>query len=137
MTNFTKNLMTAAAAVVVSAGLASAQGLKADVPFAFSVGGKVLPAGTYQISSVRASAPIFGLDGENGRAVAMAQAAHDPAAAWSADGKARLVFACGDSCVLREIWTGGISPAYRFSQPKGTDINSHIAVVVMRTDKGD
>src|SRR5271169_4577719 len=52
MTNFTMKMMVAAATVVVAAGTASAQNLKADIPFTFRAGGKVMAAGTYRVSRI-------------------------------------------------------------------------------------
>jgi hypothetical protein len=139
MTSFSKKLMAAAAVLVASAGIVSAQTvLNADVPFAFVVNGKAMPAGTYRLAAVRGNAPVFLIDGRDGnRMMALAQKAHEPSRAWQADQQARLVFECGNTCVLRQIWTGDGRPAYDMAAPKAVDINSRIAVVVMRTDKGD
>ena len=60
MKRLTTNLMIAAAAIAAVAGSASAQTLKADIPFTFHAGGTVLPAGTYQIKvNSPNGAPIF------------------------------------------------------------------------------
>src|SRR2546422_502319 len=64
MTNFTKNLTLAAAALVVAAGAASAQtiALKVDIPFAFQVAGKAMPAGAYRVTNVSSnSTAVFAL----------------------------------------------------------------------------
>src|SRR5213593_1034654 len=50
LTNITTCMTTAAAALMITAGIASAQtSMKAEVPFAFSVGSKVAEPGTYQM----------------------------------------------------------------------------------------
>ena len=46
MTNLTKNIMIAAAALMVVAGVAGAQTIQAEVPFGFRAAGTVLPAGS-------------------------------------------------------------------------------------------
>ena len=141
MTNFTKNLMIAAAALVLSASVVSAQTvLTADIPFAFQISGKVLPAGTYRVANTSNSGlPIFLLRNSEGQsAVVMPVAANDPAKAWKSDRNPRLAFSCGsERCILLDLWTGGDAPAYRMSNSKTVDLNSHIAVVVMRPDKAD
>jgi hypothetical protein len=142
MTNFTKNLMAAAAALVVSAGMVSAQTviMKADVPFAFQVNGKVMPAGTYYVANhSKTSVPVFSLQNYQGQSAMTAPPVpQDAAKAWRADQQPRLAFECGDSgCALSQVWTGGAAPAYKLSRPKTMGLNTHIAVVVMRPDKGD
>jgi hypothetical protein len=60
MKNLTKNMMIAAAALVVAAGAAQAQTIKAEVPFSFRVAGTVLPAGEYRVvTQSRGGLPIF------------------------------------------------------------------------------
>src|SRR5258708_35623931 len=49
MTNFTTRMMIAAATLVVAAGGASAQTLKAEIPFTFRAGGVVMEAGKYTV----------------------------------------------------------------------------------------
>src|SRR4051794_10781558 len=54
MKRMTNNLMTAAAVLMIGAGVASAQTtLKAEIPFAFSAAGKVTEPGTYEVRSLR------------------------------------------------------------------------------------
>ena len=141
MTNFTKNLMAAAAALVVSAGLASAQTmLKADVPFAFQVNGKVMSAGTYRVANVSTNGvPVFALRSDDGQSiVTLPGSSHDADKAWRADRQPRLAFECAaDNCALSQVWAGGDAPAYNIGHRKTVDINRHIAVVVMRPEKGD
>ena len=49
MKRLTMNSMLAAAALVLAAGSAPAQTLKADVPFTFQAAGVVMTPGTYEI----------------------------------------------------------------------------------------
>ena len=51
MKNLTKNMTIAAAALMVAAGVAGAQTIKAEVPFGFRVGGSVMPAGLYRVNT--------------------------------------------------------------------------------------
>ncbi len=123
MTNLTKNILVAAAVLVV-AGVASAQTVTADIPFAFRAGEKLMAPGTYQVSTVSAASGIavFKLYNTDERAgvLAVPPVKNDPAKAWKADGKPRLVFLCGGSrCALAEIWRGGTETiSYKFNLPK-------------------
>jgi hypothetical protein len=139
MTNFVKNLGYAAAAMAMTAGMACAQTtLKADIPFAFRVGNKVMPAGTYSVARVASNgARIFNIQGSDDRVMSLALSQSTAAKEWRNDGQARLAFECAASCTLRQVWTGGAEPVYGLSGPKNPDVNTHIAVVVMRPDKGD
>jgi hypothetical protein len=138
MKSFTKTMMVAAAAVVMSAGVVSAQSLKADIPFAFRASGKTLAPGSYRVdvASGTSSVRYFRLRNETeGQAVlSMPVAAHDANKDWRADGKARLAFACGGSgCELIELWQGGNDRAsYQFRQSKPHGEDTRMAVVEMR-----
>jgi len=141
MTNFTKNLIVGAAALVVAAGTASAQMMKADVPFAFQVGGKAMAAGTYSVRNVavnNSNGVLQFRDGNGNSAIAMPKNRHNASKEWKSDGSPRLAFECGASgCALIEVWDGAGVSAYGMSRPKTVDMETHIAVVVMRPDKGD
>ena len=139
MTNFTKTFGFAAAAVVMTAGMACAQTtMKADIPFAFQVAGKVMPAGTYSVTTVsRTSAPLLAFQGNGIGALALTTPDRPPEKAWSEDRQARLAFECGSTCTLRQVWNGQSESVYQVSAPKRADVNTRIAVVVMRPDKGD
>src|SRR5690348_9656660 len=52
MTNLSNRMMIAAAAIAVAAGVASAQSMTAEIPFAFRAGEKMMPAGTYRVTNV-------------------------------------------------------------------------------------
>ena len=53
MKNLTMKMMFAAATLVAAAGVASAQTLEANVPFAFRANGQVFAPGTYRIQMQR------------------------------------------------------------------------------------
>jgi hypothetical protein len=143
MTNFTTRMMIAAATLVVAAGSASAQTLKAEIPFTFRANGIVMPAGTYQVKATTQSSglPFYEIRNVNGgRSVLLAGTTpHDPNKAWAAAGNAVLSFECGvGRCALAEVWNGPQRSAYLVPRPKlGRDEPVHTAVVVMRQDKGE
>ena len=140
MKNLTTNLMLAAIALAAAAGAASAQQLKAEIPFGFQAQGTMLPAGTYTVKKDdTSSVPKFLL-----RSVApgnsillMSMTQSDPEKAWEASGAAVLEFECGDSgCALNRLWRPGGAPAYRFSHPnaeKGE--RTRVAVIRLAVSK--
>jgi hypothetical protein len=136
MTNFTKNFLVAAAALAVAAGGASAQSLKADIPFAFQVHGKVMPAGTYRVDQITAADVYRFRNDHSGQAVLVLPATkHDARKEWKAEGSAKLAFECGPaSCALTELWDGTARPSYTFHRPKNVDMGTRIAIVNMRPD---
>ena len=113
MTRLTTKLMIAAAALV-AAGAASAQTMKADIPFAFRASGKVMAPGAYQV-----------VLGATGNSVLIRRFKHEAVLAMPltrAEGKsesAKLVFKCGSgTCALAEIWPGYSTGGLRFATPK-------------------
>ena len=142
MTNFTTRMMIAAATLVVAAGSASAQNLKAEIPFTFRAGGVVMAAGNYEvIADQKNGRPMYRLWSaqEHRSILVLAGAARDPQKSWVAGGQPVLSFECGIShCALAAIWSGTSMPAYTFPRPKlGRDEPVHTALVVMRPEKGD
>ena len=140
MRNFTTRMMIAAATVVVAAGVAQAQTMKAEIPFTFRAGDKVMAAGTYQVSDVRGQSgiPMFRIaDAEARVAILLVPyAAADAKKTWQ---EPVLAFECTDSrCALVSVWTGYGTPAYAFRHPKiGKDEPSRIATVVMRSGRAE
>ena len=141
MTNFTKNIMVAAG-VLVMAGAASAQTVKAEIPFAFQAGNKLMPPGTYEVGILHGVSGnevfrLYSMD-ERKSVLAVPSVRQDPAKEWKADGRPRLAFACGTGhCALTEIWNGSTSSiAYRFRTPKSEETAS-MRVVVARTANGE
>ena len=143
MTNFTTRMMIAAATLVVAAGSASAQGLKAEIPFAFRAGSVMMAAGTYQVKvdTLQSGHPFFRIGSVDGERVVLLAGTtpRDPKKEWAAAGKAVLSFECGiGRCALAEIWTGPERSSYAVPRPKlGKDEPTRTAVVVMRQDKGE
>jgi hypothetical protein len=143
MTNFMTRMTIAAATLVVAAGSASAQYLKAEIPFAFRASGVVMEAGTYQVKTETGNTgiPMFHIrSAAGGRSVLLIGAApRDPQKEWAAAGQPVLSFECGiGRCALAEVWTGSGRSSYAVPRPKlGRDEPVHTAVVVMRPSKGD
>jgi len=142
MTNFMTRKMIAAATLVVAAGSASAQYLKAEIPFAFRAGNEVMAAGTYQVktTTLQSGGPLYEIRSAGGQSVLLAGTTQrDPQKAWAAAGKPVLSFECGvGRCSLSEVWTGSGRSSYAVPHPKlSRDEATHTAVVVMRNDKGD
>jgi hypothetical protein len=139
MNKITNRLMIAAATVVVAAGAASAQTLRADIPFSFRAGSTIMKAGTYRVKA-QAGAPVQLASVEDGNSIFMLPlGAGDPNKAWKADGAPVISFECGETmCSLVAVWPGENAPAYRFPRPKlGKDEPSHIATINLYPAKGD
>src|SRR5580692_3673038 len=98
MKNLTTKLMIAAATLVASVGMASAQTMEAKIPFAFRADGKVFAAGTYRIQMVRtAGSPIVAIKNvkNGGRLVSLASPNGEAKSAWQSTGAPILEFRCG------------------------------------------
>jgi hypothetical protein len=81
----------------------AAADIRANVPFSFTVDKKVLPAGTYDVTSGNAHALL--IRGFGAGTVIMGQRAES-----STSGSPRLVFhRYGTEYILREVWMGGAS----------------------------
>ena len=143
MKKLTTRLTIAAAALMVAAGAASAQTLKAEIPFAFHVGNRIMEPGIYQVDNLatQSSSPVFRLLEARTHQVVirMPQAAVDPEKTWTVTGSPKLVFACGDGrCDLAEVWAGSGSNAYTFRRPKlGKDYEASVTVIPMTRDKSE
>ncbi len=136
MTIVTKSILLATTALIL-AGIASAQSLHADIPFAFRASGKLMQPGAYTITVLNSnSIEVYRLlNTEQRESVAvLGLVPHDADRQWRDDGKPRLTFQCGDrNCVLAEFWTGVSGhPSYRFHVPKAPAEALHIAVVTAR-----
>ena len=123
MKRMTNRMITAAAVLIIGAGVASAQtAMKAEIPFAFSAGGKVTAPGTYEVHALRGNSgtAAFRLrDATTRHAYLLLPTMNsDVPKGWKASGTAMVAFDCGTgACVLRKIWFGE-GYAYEFSGPK-------------------
>ncbi len=136
-------MATAAAALIMTAGTASAQSLlKAEVPFAFNVGNKVTEPGTYRIGIVSQATGnvILRVDnaGTKSTYMMLPQASSGPAAKWLASGAPRLAFDCSTgACVLKQIWFGENYPTYQLNGPKTHGGEMRLTEIVMTPDNGN
>jgi len=107
----------AAAALGAVAGIASAQSVTAEIPFAFRASHTLLQPGSYDLARIRtASAVVFSLRSrDNGASVfLMNYGGHDPDQGGVKAGAAKLGFTCSEGhCALQELWTAEGS-SYRF-----------------------
>jgi hypothetical protein len=143
MTNLTTRVMIAAATVVVAAGTASAQNLKAEIPFSFRAGYKMMAAGTYQVSnlSTQSGVPLFKLATAEGRGtiLLLPRGASDAKKNWEQAGNPLLRFECANAnCFLAGVWTGPGTPQYDFPHPKmGVEGPFRVATVALRPERGE
>ena len=141
MTNFTTRMMIAATTIMVAAGVASAQSLKAEIPFSFRAGNKMMAAGSYQITKLQSGAPLFRFANANSgyRIILLPRAASDAEKTWENVGKPVLRFECGGTtCALAGLWTGLGNPQYDFSRPKlGMEGPVSVATIALRPDRAD
>jgi hypothetical protein len=130
MKNLTKNMTFAAATLMVAAGVAGAQTIKAEVPFGFRVAGTVMPAGSYWVNSSNSSGvAMFKLTHEDThRSVLTVPYANNTQGRGEA--AASLTFECsGANCALVRVAPGS-GQSYQISKPKverGED--THVAVI--------
>jgi len=131
--------ITMAAAVVLAAGSASAQTLKADIPFTFHAAGKVMSPGTYQViaASNAASRYVLLRNNDTKESVLAMYSPRDAAKELAARGTPGMQFECsGARCALREIWSGPDHLAYGLPGPKlGSD--AHMALIPLTVVKAD
>ena len=143
MKKLTTKLMIATAALVVAAGVASAQTMTASIPFEFRAGNRVMEPGTYWVGDLQrlSGAPIYRILNQESHktVVLMPQAPVDREKAWEASGQAKLVFACtSGSCALAEIYTGSGSHAYSFRGSKpANDETAVLKVIPLQSGKGE
>jgi hypothetical protein len=127
--------LTIAAAALFAAGAASAQTLKADIPFAFQAGGKVMAAGTYQVDLRGPAGTVLIHDARWKNAVMARYISHT-------EGKvdtAKLVFLCGrGSCSLIQAWSGNGENGLLFRTPKlDRNEEASLTVIQLRHDAAD
>ena len=141
MRKLTMNLMVAVAALVSAGGVASAQSMKAEVPFRFQAAGAWLEPGTYMVEQLAGSSSIgiYRLrNTDNGGAVlAVSLSRLDTGRSYPGLGK--VVFECAAGrCALIQLWDGAREVAYQFGHPKRSKIEAMSAAVIeIRLEKGE
>ena len=142
MKSLTTNCIIAVAAFAAAAGSASAQVMKAEIPFTFRAGKSLMPPGSYELNLNATPSRTFFImrNAETKASVVLANFnTGDVTKTWKAKGLPTLGFECFDAqCALHELWTANDSSAYYFRGPKlGRDGDPHIAEIVMTRVKAD
>jgi hypothetical protein len=121
MKSMTTNIMMTAAALAIATGVASAQQYRADIPFAFRAGGKTLSPGTYELRIKDDQHYLVFITNHQTLKSSVVLAAATAEARKSPTGETApvLTFRCGSNrCSLAQMWTGPMSPALTFNQPR-------------------
>jgi hypothetical protein len=137
MKTTTLRLTLAAVALVATAATASAQNLKAEIPFPFHAAGARMQAGTYSVRVSRAaSGPVVQIyNVDEGRSVMTLPRAVD--SPWSpVRSTVILSFACTNgNCELASMRDDN-STVYNFSTSKKSP-ETRIATVVLHQDRAE
>ena len=141
MKKTTTRLTIAAAFLALAAGVASAESLRADVPFAFRIGNKLMAPGSYLVQITGATNNVVTLRNATTKEIGLALpiALAEPSMEWKANGDAVLSFECGvDRCALTRIWSGGSAPADSLAHPKlAAGEQASVTLVRMSRANGD
>jgi hypothetical protein len=108
------NRLTIAAALLAAvSGVASAQVMKADIPFAFRAGNAMMAPGSYFVEVKGADRLVYFWNRNAGqRAFVLYASTENPARQWTAKGDPVMEFDCGASrCELTRLWPGYELPA--------------------------
>jgi hypothetical protein len=133
------HISLAVAALAVAAGTVSAQTMKAEIPFAFRVGNKVMQPGEYSVTVMSGGTPLLRLVNIERQQAAILATAYmkDVPKQWAAAGLPKLAFLCGEGpCTVSQAWTGA-GYALTFHSPRGKNGEPHIAEIVLRRDRAD
>ena len=129
-----------AAAVILTAGSATAQTLKADVPFTFQAAGVVMTPGSYEIRNVSNTAKFVVLRNTDTKdSVLIVYSSEHVSKELKARGTPSIAFECsGARCAIREMWTGSETGSYRFRGPKtAADGDTRMATIPLTVVKAD
>ena len=142
MKRITNYVTTAAAVLIATAGVASAQNtLKAEVPFAFHVGSNVMEPGTIRVQVMSRQTGNQALVVSNSDAkrsyVVLPKSTGDAPKNWIASGVPKLGFDCSSgTCILAKAWNGE-GYAYEFYRPKTKGGETLLTEIVMTPDRGN
>ena len=142
MKRFTKYMTAAAAVLMATAGVASAQGtMKAEVPFAFHVGSQVMEPGTITVRMLNTNrtsdAMIVSNPGAKRAYTVLPRSVRNAPKDWAARGEAKLAFDCSSgTCILAKVWYGE-GYAYDFYGPKKKSGETMLTEIVMKPDRAD
>src|SRR5207247_8997288 len=120
MKRIATRLFLAAAVVAAATSVASAQAMKAEIPFSFRFGGEVHPAGSYSFDVQNGSTRVALRNYDTRRGgLQLALYLGDAPKEWRANGKPALAFECGlGRCQLIQVWSGAEQPALNFPRPR-------------------
>ncbi len=143
MKSFTILSMIAAAALAVAAGSASAQTLTAEIPMAFSAGGRLMTPGNYDFNVETNSVghPVLTVRNRATSRQALLFPFHgsDAPTAWRDEGSPKITLECLDgNCTLRTVWNGKDDyqyqlPAHRL-RPEQKERLAVVTIGLTRTD---
>jgi hypothetical protein len=133
----TLTLTCAAVAMMAAAGTASAQNLKAEIPFPFRAAGTMMHPGAYSVklSSASSGAIVQIRNEDEGRSImTLPQSVSTP---WNAtDSAVVLSFACTNgNCALSSLRNDD-GTVYNFATGKKSP-ETRIATVVLRQDRSE
>jgi hypothetical protein len=142
MKSLRTNFIMAVAAMAVAAGSASAETLKADIPFTFRAGNTLLTPGAYKLKmSVSINRHFILMQNEDtGASVMLATFVQgDASKNLKAKRVPALAFVCDNArCALTELWTGGEASSYYFRTPHlGHDGDLRTAEIALTQVKAD
>ena len=120
--------------LLLAAGSAMAQngGLRADVPFNFTVSGTTMPAGTYTVSRIGRSIDTLVIRGGDSKAVKFVMP-HRVESTKGAD-RTKLIFHCysgRDQCFLYQLWIGG---AHAGQELPKSSLEKEVAAARLRSE---
>jgi hypothetical protein len=142
MKRLTNCMTTAAAVLMITAGASSAQSvMKAEVPFAFHVAGKVMEPGTVRVQLLnRSGAGIVAVRNDVTKRgyIVLPKSIGDAPKQWVASGSPILGFDCSTgACFLAKVWAGTGSAAYTMYPPKTKSGEVQLTEIVMTLDRGN
>lgn len=144
MKNLTMRLTIAAVTLAAAAVAASAETYRADIPMAFSVGNKLMPAGSYDFAvttnvSGHRTVVVRNRHAVKESAMLSTVPGSDAPKAWRAEGAPKIGFDClGQSCSLSKLYNGHDVSAYqvptRKAAPAEKERVASITLPLVRTE---
>ena len=128
-------IMVAAIAAVAGVATASAQNMKANIPFKFRANTAYLPAGEYTISSVgAANGKVYSVRNNDTHQSVLVTVRHPITVTSGQD--PRLTFACySENCTLSQIWTP--DAGFQVTAPHnkaGAEKTASLRIVTIKAD---